>query len=192
MGTRILATASMLGVAAVVAATCLVGVRGEYAVVTTDAAARSDLHEVSGRLLSCRNESAGLSGIQRLLHGAWGGPPTYLLTLDGIDGAYRTHAFGCGSWQGAGDADAPVMTVKFLTTENPAGVDESVPIFNAYGLVADGHEMRSAQVDLDEQRRRHDYLGPLNLLGLVLLTLVLPALIIAHATQRLWRDSDSP
>ncbi len=190
MGTRILATAAMLGVAAVVAAICLVGARGEYAVITTDVAARSALHEVSGRLVSCSNESAGLSGIQRLLHGAWGGAPTYLLTLDGINGAFRTHAFGCGNWQGSSDADAPIVTVRFLTTVNPAAVDESVPIFNAYGLTADGHEMQSAQDDLDEQRRYHDYLGPLNLLGLVLLALVLPALIIAHATQRLWRDSD--
>jgi hypothetical protein len=179
-------------VALAVVAVCLAGAWGEYLVSRSHVPAPSELQVVAGDFESCEVELNGQLGPMRLLQGAWGGPSTHILTLQGVNARFRTQVFDCGTGT---DDTASVATRRGAITlnaqrhpvETAAG---EAPLYNAYGLTVNGVLMRTPAEDLADHRRAHDVVAPLNIVGLLLLAVLLPGLLIGALRGHLWQDDE--
>lgn len=193
MSSRSKTTTVAVVVAVAVVAVCLTGVWGEYLVSRVHVPAPSELQVITGEFESCEVESNGLLGPMSLVHGDWGGPSTYILKLQRVNAQFRTHAFDCGI--GIDDTASVAILPGAITLNAQRHPVETAPgaapLFNAYGLTVNGVVMRTVSDDLADHRRAHDFIAPLNIVGLLLLALLLPGLLIGALRGQLWTDKET-
>ena len=165
---------------------CAVYAWSEFRVATTRVPSTDALVKVEGVLETCVYDSDGLLEPVEKLHGGWSGGPSYVLTVRGLEGRFRTSVFQCGvsTATSAGSEPSPHLVSFAVAPAVPGATAGDAAPLNAYGLAVDGVTFLSAETDLDRHRRAHDFVSPLNAAGLGLLAFVVPVWTYRAARRR--------
>jgi hypothetical protein len=175
-----------LGVAGVALAASLVFAWSEYRIAATEVPATASLVTIEGDLESCTYDALSLLYPFRAIHGGWGGAHSYVFTIKGHDGQFRTSVYGCGKELESQAGPLPAahrVSFSAVRRDSDSWSGEADPL-HAYGFAVNGEVLRRVEDDLDLHRRAHDVVAPLNTAGFVLLACIAPVWTYRAARRR--------